>query len=504
MAEVIAFGELRSTGSLAHKKTIDWIERELRSIPGLRVTSDAYSIERWQPVTPSGKKPNLEHAADLRAGGERIPVAGAVPYARGTSVKGELVYLAPDEALTADHAGKVVLRDFPGKANDFMLAPPLALLAMVNSQHMTSDMYWRMLKRYERPYLADKPLHYELLAAGRLGVAGLLFAFDVPREQIAGYWDPHEGIHYQLPAAFIGVDEAQHLKSLARSGTQSELTVLAERDRADTRNILGILPGQSPEVITMITNTDGNTWVQDNGTVGVLSLARYFASLPLRCRPRTMEFAFNSGHLHMSREGTLRYLQQFSRRNENEIDQPKSAALAVVVEHLGTREIVARQRDLGRPGRELHYSGKAEPLSWAVADQHRPLLAASKEAVERRRLEATVITNGVGLPGDTVPENCVMGGIGTYTHSAMIPTLAVISGPWSLWAPFFGEGAVDFDRMWRQLLAIGDTVLALAPESTETLAGPYPAWREEAGRPGSKPCSLPPFEQAQFAHSVED
>jgi hypothetical protein len=39
--------------------------------------------------------------------------------------------------------------------------------------------------------------------------------------------------------------------------------------------------------------------------------------------------------------------------------------------------------------------------------------------------------------------------------------MAVISGPWSLWAPSFGERAIDFARMRRQLLAVGDTLLML-------------------------------------------
>ena len=54
-----------------------------------------------------------------------------------------------------------------------------------------------------------------------------------------------------------------------------------------------------------------------------------------------------------------------------------------------------------------------------------------------------------------------MGGLGTFFQSLLIPTLAMISGPWSLYAPSFRGSALDYRRMRSQLLAVGDTVLAL-------------------------------------------
>ena len=56
--------------------------------------------------------------------------------------------------------------------------------------------------------------------------------------------------------------------------------------------------------------------------------------------------------------------------------------------------------------------------------------------------------------------------------------MAVISGAWSLWAPSFGARAIDFARMRRQLLAVGDTVLALDDASRKLIAGQYLSDRE--------------------------
>ena len=42
----------------------------------------------------------------------------------------------------------------------------------------------------------------------------------------------------------------------------------------------------------MVANTDGTSWVPENGVIGMLAFARYYAKLPLRCRPRTLELVF--------------------------------------------------------------------------------------------------------------------------------------------------------------------------------------------------------------------
>ncbi len=91
-----------------------------------------------------------------------------------------------------------------------------------------------------------------------------------------------------------------------------------------------------------------------------------------------------------------------------------------------------------------------------------------------------------------------MGGLGTFTPpSCLIPTLAMISGPWSLYAPSFGRKAIDFKRMRSQLLAIGDTVLTLDQVPSEQIAGDYTSYREQRAQ-GAAGCP-PPENLPQFA-----
>jgi hypothetical protein len=89
-----------------------------------------------------------------------------------------------------------------------------------------------------------------------------------------------------------------------------------------------------------------------------------------------------------------------------------------------------------------------------------------------------------------------MGGLGIAFHRRLIPTLAMISGPWSLYDPAFGRRAIDFGRMRSQLLAVGDAVLALDGLPIEQIAGDYLRFRELL-RQGAPTC--PREEYPQFA-----
>tara|TARA_R110002060_G_scaffold14221_3_gene19949 strand:- start:433 stop:684 length:252 start_codon:yes stop_codon:yes gene_type:complete len=57
--------------------------------------------------------------------------------------------------------------------------------------------------------------------------------------------------------------------------------------------------------------------------------------------------------------------------------------------------------------------------------------------------------------------------------------MALISGPWSLWAPSFGADSLDFERMRTQYMAIGDTILRFSMYSKAELAVNYTRYRQQ-------------------------
>jgi hypothetical protein len=488
MGKVVGFGQLRNAGSRSHNQELGWLESRLKRIRGMRVRSDPYFVRSWQPTTPvkNGPGRDLARAGELKllnggGSGSKVPVAGAVPYSRPTNKRGSggpLVYLPPGQPITAaNSAGRVVIRDFPQASIPSAGIQFLSLYITPDLASQTGD--------YARPYLA--PLNQDMFAAGTAGAAGLIFAFDVPRKQVSGYWDPHDGTHYKLPGLFVGADQGAQLKALAAAGRSARVVVHAASKRAKTRNLIATLPGQSPQRIILSTHTDGVTWVQENGVAGVLAMARYIAGLPKQCRPRTFQFEFGSGHLGFARDGT----ELYARALDPQYDQG-TVAFAFALEHMGTREILPVP-DADGSGQHLAFTGQGEAYLFGAGDSE-ALHQAAVNATKARNLDHTAVLRGLGAPvAGQAPPICSMGGIGTAFQTHLIPTLAMISGPWSLWAPSFGRKAVDFNRMRSQLLAAGDAVLSLQGLPSAEIAGDYPGYRAQRAS-GTPTCSteLPP------------
>ncbi len=481
LAELNGFG-LRSPASDQHEASLDWLAGELEEVPGMEVEWDEYSIDRWQPTPEAdGDTPGRDLAA---AGGltvheagsaEEVEVIGAVPFTLPTAedgVRGELVHLAADQEITAaEAAGKIVVQEIAHSS-----IPYAAFDAI--GHHLTDDVPRE--GDYDRPYL--RPLDQILIDAGTAGAAAVILVWDAPTDQLRGYWDPHTGTRFRVPAVYVGSDVAERLLDLAEVGATADVVVRAEWDEASTRNLIATLPGRTRERIVVNTNTDSVNWVQENGTVASLALARHLGSLPARCRARDVQFALTTNHLGFTADGTFRYGPQL----DEDYDEG-TVAFVLAPEHLGAREILPA----GPDGR-LELTGDDEIFAWSAPEESPVLVQASIDAVERRSLTRTAILKGVGAPTpDQVPSICSQGGLGTNFHGLLIPTIAGISGPWSLWAPSFGEDAIDVERFRDQSLAFADIAIELDDVPLADIAGTYPEARA-ARAAGTDTCDLTP------------
>jgi hypothetical protein len=319
----------------------------------------------------------------------------------------------------------------------------------------------------------------------------VVFLWDAPTEQVRAYWGPHTGTRYHVPAVHVGIDQADLLRQVAAEGRTAHVTVRAKWDRARTRNLIATLRGRSRERIVLNTHTDGNTWVQENGAAALIALARAFAALPAHARQRDIELALTSAHLGFTNDGTFRHGAQL----DEDFDRG-TVAFVMGIEHLGTREILPTGLD-----NRLELTGAGEVMAWSAPEESPVLVEASVEAVRRRQLDRTAVLQGVGVPdAGQVPRICSQGGLGSNYHSRLVPTTSIISGPWSLFAPSFGEQAVDFERMRRQVLALGDVARTLDDVPRPEIAGSYIAEREERAN-GARSCE--PFRPPAVAPTSE-
>ncbi len=466
-AKFNSFGP-RVLGSGAHNSSIRWLERQNRRI-GLKTHSIGFRPYTWIPKTRFKSRPGRDIGA---AGGitfrkpdgstGTIADAGAVHWSKPTSKRGEggrLVYLPPEQKITAaTSAGKVVIREFEVGSIPFGALGPL--LGLYQSDDLIG------YSEYARPYLSPN-IHEDQVEASKAGAVGVIFIFDLPTRDIRGYYDPHVGMLYRQPAVFVGLNQGERLKRLAAAGSSVRISVLASVARRNTRNLIARLPGKSSEKIVLAANTDGNSWVQENGVIGMLAFARYYAKLPLKCRPRTLELVFSTSHDSYRNDG-------LSPRHYP-LDKKKTV-FAFAIEHLGTREIVP----VGEGNdRRLRFTGTLDPALFGAGDSEvlRKVVVA---AAKRRNLSRTSVLKGLGVPDpNQAPPICSMGGLGNAFHPRMVPTIAMISGPWSLYDPVFGARAIDFGHMRKQMLAAGDAILALDGLTRKKIAGDYPELEAE-------------------------
>ena len=86
-----------------------------------------------------------------------------------------------------------------------------------------------------------------------------------------------------------------------------------------------------------------------------------------------------------------------------------------------------------------------------------------------------------------MPPHCSFGGEGTPYNEHLLPTVADIAAPQSLYDPVFGPASIDFAIMHRQTLAFTDLVLALGPMSRAAIAGRVLDYRAQR-RAGATAC----------------
>ena len=255
-----------------------------------------------------------------------------------------------------------------------------------------------------------------------------------------------------MPAVFVGIDEGEQLRRLAKEGAEARIATDAAKSKPTAPNLVASLPGAQGHRTFLQSHTDGMTWVQDNGPVAILALVKYFARLPRECRP-TLEILLTAGHLTLT-EG-YNASEHEAERLDHEFDSGTVGAV-LTLEHLGTRAIEAFPRGGGRPGSELRYDGRPEPAIFSVSESPR-LAEAVVGAVQRSGTERTAVLRNVGAPSATIPPNCLPGGDNTPFWQHLVPGVQVITGPWSLFDPSFGAAAVDFARMDVQTQIIADT-----------------------------------------------
>jgi hypothetical protein len=472
---------LHPTGSLAQKRYIRWILRQLRTVTGAQISQTHFTINRW-----SGHRMSLR----LRLGTRTVtlPIAAAVPYAEGTAGRGvsaPLVEIPDEQAITAANAaGHIVVRPAPaGSVPNYDFFLPVVSWAVYDPNNTIDP-----AQTFFGDFINYNARVADLRNAATAGAKGILFVKDLPRRQLTNHYEPYEGTPWKVPAVYLGADEGKQISDALASGAavSAQLVLRAGFKRVDTPTIRATIPGQSPQRIVVDSHTDGTNAVEDNGSVAMVAIARYLAQLPSACRPRTVEFVFPTAHFYQRvldlnhRHGGAGVI---ATELDNEYDQGKVSAV-LVLEHLGAIDYEQMPRADGGPGQELVPNG-LRAIQFIGITPSPPLVATVTQVVHSYDMQRTILLQGADAPGSTVPSHCNFGGEGTPYNQHLLPTMGVISAPQSLYDPSFGLEGIDFNVMHSELLGFTELLNRLGTMSQAEVAGQIPAEREQRAAGGA-------------------
>jgi hypothetical protein len=467
-AKLDGFGP-RPTGSPNQARFVAWIERQAERISGVRTRSLPYNVDRWE-----------HRSSSLVIQGADVRLAGPIPFSAATEPAGvtaPVSYVAAGEKITAaNSAGRIVAVEDPVETYPYSVFFPGALGV---------DGYQPRGLDPNAPYSRDSRNEASYIqAAQAAGAVGIVIVKDIPRTQADGFYRPYSGVRWTIPGAFAGVDEGERLRQAAANAEPATLTQDSGFVPATTRTFVATLPGagKHPSEFLIESHTDGVNALWDNGPVAMIAMLRYFAAVPRECRPRTLEFAFTTGHL----QGAFGAADLAGRLDAEY--EAGGVAGVITLEHLGALEYATVPRSDG-PGSALQLTRDHESTIVAVTESEalRRLVAAK---IERRRLDRTALVSGTDPPvTGRVPPNCSFGGEGTHYERRLLPTIGVISGPRELFTPGYGLEAIDFGFMRAQTLAFADVLLRASRMSQAKLAGDLIEMRAQraAGAPGCAP-----------------
>lgn len=471
---------LRATGSKSHARFVNWIRRRLKKISGVTLTEQTFPINRW-----TGGRTKLSMIVGGRT--VRLQVAGPIPYAKatpGAGVSGPLALVPTGQVINAANAaGRIVVRPAPaGSIQNAAFSLPgigWSTYDPGNTIDPNGIFYGDFLNYNARVI--------DIRNATAAGALGLLFVKELPREQLVDHYEPYEGTQWEIPGAYVGADEGKQLTdAIAAGGTPTaRIAVRAKVQRVTTPSLFATIAGQSPQRIVIDSHTDGTNAVEDNGPVAMLTMARYFAALPMECRPRTLQFTFTTAHFYQRvadpavRDGGA---EQLAEQLDADYDQGTVSAV-VVLEHLGAIDYQQVPRPDG-VGTRLEPTG-LPCIQFVAVTPSAPLVSLVEDIVQRWDMRRTILLQGSDLAGQTAPRHCSFGGQGTPYNQHILPTVGVISAPQSLYNPAFGLEGIDFELMYRQVQGFTELVNRMGTMSQADVAGEIPAERARraAGAP---------------------
>ncbi|MEA2427636.1 MAG: hypothetical protein QOF37_1264, partial [Thermoleophilaceae bacterium] len=488
---MVDFGP-RLTGNDAHNRFIAWLEKEFSAAGCELLPCDVYETSRWEVGSfgldvlegagagPAKVATYFPRSKETPAGGVSGPLVygGTAPQVsmNGTdagALQAGLARYPADVAswaqalpstLGGDPRGSILVVDLPAPLPT--TAALFSAATFYNGQGETAaDL---LTEDYKRLWL-HPGLAMPLAPFAGLGVAGVVLILDASYEALTGQYLPFEWQNEDVPALYVDRDSGARLRAQAGTRPKARLTLSATRKTVPTPTVTAILPGASKETLIFNTHTDGQGFVEENGPVAFVQLARYFAGLPAAKRlKRTLVFAAWPGHM----SNDLPQAQGWIDAHKDLVDR---AAAALTVEHLGCTEW-SDTTDRG-------YRPTGRPELFAIFTTQGKLDELTRDAVVAHDLPRTALMRAP-----------IQFGVGGPFYSAGVPEIGAIAGPEYLLT--ISDNAemdkLDEHLAARQIACLADLATRLDPVSAQELRAGDPLLGAPAPKGNIQPSSTQP------------
>ncbi|BCJ93888.1 hypothetical protein acsn021_14570 [Anaerocolumna cellulosilytica] len=317
-----SFGS-RTTGSEGHNRFIQWLKQQVSDM-GYEVYQDNYTFDRWE----------AEKSA-LYINNQEISVASPFPYSGETDkdgVTGELVYIKAGNYNQAK--GKIAVVEINNTRSI-----PLGFVMNTRRSFPTKS---HVIKGDGDLVLTTVLQDPDLAKAKKAGVQAVILVWKgASDDKVSNQYLPFTTEYAGIPAVWVNETEGEKVIASAKSHQKGTVILEAQVQKAvPTDSFYVVLEGKKKEETIIInSHTDGVNVVEENGTIGMLSMLRYLQQE----RPeRTMVFAFITGHFRLpefkgTSQATSTWMQAHPELWDGK-DGHRKAVAGITVEHLGSME----------------------------------------------------------------------------------------------------------------------------------------------------------------------
>jgi hypothetical protein len=185
----------------------------------------------------------------LDAGGQPIATSSYIPYSGSTppgGVAGALARVSPGAVPAAGAlAGKIAVFDVPLPASAY------SVMGQISFAGWDPRGLIDPAASYARPWAGIGDLIALLDSLPATGAVGCVGVIDLPPEAARGSYFPYDGHIRSIPGVFVDRTARPRLETLIAAGAAARLTLTATAERFVSRNVVGLIPGSTDELMIL-------------------------------------------------------------------------------------------------------------------------------------------------------------------------------------------------------------------------------------------------------------